>query len=100
MPQMLILENKSVDKSIVEKIISIAKSYFDKGEYKFDVDVTNSVNIWCDGDKDKTVFIQVNDDDSYASFNEWELENIGATELTRSLTWQLNTDDESEESNE
>ena len=97
---MLILENKSVDKSVVEKIISTAKSYFDKSEYKFDVDITNSVNIWCDGDKDKTVFIQVNDDDSYATFNEWELENIGATELTRSLTWQLNTDDESEESNE
>lgn len=100
MLQMLILENKSVDKGVVEKIISTAKSYFDKGEYKFDVNVTNSVNIWCDGDKDKTVFIQVDDDDAYATFNEWELENIGATELTRSLTWQLNTDDENEESDE
>ena len=50
------------------------------------------MNIWCDNDKDHTVFIQVDDDDAYATFNEWELENIGVTELTRSLTWQLNTD--------
>ena len=97
---MLILENKTVDNNVVKRIIQTAKDYFDNEDYKFDVDITDSLNIWCDNDKDHTVFIQVDDGDAYATFNEWELENIGATELTRSLTWQLNTDDEGEESDE
>ncbi len=86
---MLILENKTVDNNAVKRIIQTAKDYFDNEDYKFDVDITDSLNIWCDNDKDHTVFIQTSDENAYATFTEADIEVFGVAELVKNITQQL-----------
>ena len=87
---MIILENKTIEKDIITSIIKTAKTNFDNGNYKFDIDITDQINIWCDDDSEKTVFIQTADENSYATLTRYEIENIDIDDLKESIEYQLN----------
>lgn len=86
---MIMLENKTIEKDIITSIINIVKTNFDNNNYQFDVDITDEVNIWCDNDKDKTVYVQTKDENSYATFTKQELDVMGRDELKKSINYQL-----------
>ena len=77
---MIILENKTIEKDIFDSIIRTVKTNFNKNNFSFDIDITDTVNIWCDNDKDKTVFIQTKDD----------LDNVDEADIKESIEYQLN----------
>ena len=87
---MIILENKTIEKDIFDSIIRTVKTNFNKNNFSFDIDITDTVNIWCDNDKDKTVFIQTKDEDSYATFTKYDLDNVDETDIKESIEYQLN----------
>lgn len=87
---MIILENKTLNKDVFDSIINTVKSNFSKDNFKFDINITDTINIWCDDDSDKTVFIQTNDEDSYATFTKNDLDTVDESDIKDSIEYQLN----------
>lgn len=85
----MLLENKTISENIIEKIINAVKDRFDKEEYKFDLKIGDKIIFWCDGDNEKTVFIQTKDEMSYATFTKSDLETYGVDEIVEGLEEQL-----------
>lgn len=84
---MLILENKSISEDIVKQIVNKIKEHFDNEDFDFE-DTVQGIQFWCDNDKEKTVFIQT-EDECYATVNKQNFENIDIQDIVTGIKGQL-----------
>lgn len=57
------LLKEDFNKDDLKKVFSSIRNHFESGNEQFD-ETIGAINFWCDGDKDKTIFMQ--SDDAYA----------------------------------